>query len=162
MLISQIKKLIKLVEASEIDELEVSRWGNRIRIRKNPVPGSVSLPARGDGSAREASVMADGDGVKIEAPAGDSSAQEEKGVAASNETVVQAPMVGTFYRAASPEAAPFVEIGSRITVGQTLCIIEAMKLMNELPSETNGVVSRILVENGEPVEYGQDLFIIGA
>ncbi len=163
MLINQIKKLIRLVETSEIDELEVSRWGNRIRIRKNPVPGSPPLQARGDERVNEEQPPR-GDAERLDAGMSldAASSQGQHVNSASNGTTVKAPMVGTFYRAASPEAPPFVEVGSKVTVGQTLCIIEAMKLMNELPSEINGVVGKILVENGEPVEYGQDLFLIGA
>jgi len=160
MLINHIKKLIRLVEESEIDELEVSRWGNRIRIRKNPVAvNSSSMPSGAQNLTGRAP------GNTIEAAAGESAAKADgapdEGVAVSpNETVVTAPMVGTFYRAPSPEAPSFVEVGSRVSVGQTLCIIEAMKLMNELPSEINGEISKILVENGEPIEYGQELFLI--
>jgi acetyl-CoA carboxylase biotin carboxyl carrier protein len=157
MLINQIKKLIKLVEESEIDELEVSRWGSRIRIRKNlpdvSSPSATVIESKVPDSRQSRTVdIRPEDTAKVVA--------EEKVTGASNEHVVKAPMVGTFYRASSPESSPFVEIGSRVSVGQTLCIIEAMKLMNELPSEVNGIVNKILVENGEPIEYGQDLFII--
>ncbi len=160
MLINQIKKLIKLVEDSEIDELEISRWGSRIRIRKNPVSTNSSpLPS---GAQNVSSHTSEGTiDVNVAIPAvREKEIPEEKVVTSPNESVVTAPMVGTFYRAPSPEAPPFVEVGSRVSVGQTLCIIEAMKLMNELPSEINGVVSKILAENGEPIEYGQELFII--
>jgi acetyl-CoA carboxylase biotin carboxyl carrier protein len=160
MLINQIKKLIKLVEESEIDELEISRWGNRIRIRKNPMStNSSSSPSGGQSVSHHATARAIDVAVEVPAVREEETA-DDKIVTSPNETVVTAPMVGTFYRAPSPEAPPFVEVGSRVSVGQTLCIIEAMKLMNELPSEINGVVSKIFVENGEPIEYGQELFII--
>lgn len=160
MLINRIKKLIKLVEDSEIDELEVSRWGNRIRIRKNPAsvnsPTTASVETKSSGSRKVKTLNV----VPSEVTAGAEKPQEEVMVGVPDEHVVKAPMVGTFYRSPSPEASPFVEIGSKVTVGQTLCIIEAMKLMNELPSEVNGVINKVLVENGEPIEYGQELFVI--
>ena len=141
-----IRQLIRLVEESEIDELEISRWGKKVRIVKRrelangagPVPFSLPEPV-GSPEALPASVPAPSREVQV---------------------AVKAPMVGTFYRAPAPEAPPFVEVGDRVRIGQTLCIIEAMKLMNELECEVNGIVRTILAENGEPVEYGQPLFEI--
>jgi acetyl-CoA carboxylase biotin carboxyl carrier protein len=160
MLINQIKKLIKLVEESKIDELEVTRWGNRIRIRKNPVSvnpstaTSVETRSSDNQKAITLDVKTSEAAIKEEGPG------EETVDGTADGHIVTAPMVGTFYRSPSPEASSFVAVGSKVKVGQTLCIIEAMKLMNELPSEVNGVVKKILVENGEPIEYGQELFVI--
>ncbi len=141
----ELKRLIQLVEESEIDELEIRRWGKTVRIVKNGSRASLAPPAaHAPGAAA--------------APA--PGAPEPKAAESSSHNAVTSPMVGTFYRAPSPEAPPFVEIGDRIRVGQTLCILEAMKLMNELQSEVSGVVRQIHVENGAPVEYGQVLFSV--
>ncbi|HUP19406.1 MAG TPA: acetyl-CoA carboxylase biotin carboxyl carrier protein [Gemmatimonadota bacterium] len=137
----ELQELIRLVEESDIDELEIRRFGRTIRISKNanrpPGGGAAAAPA-GDAPAPAAT----------EKPAGPPLHP------------VKSPMVGTFYRAPSPEAPPFVDVGDTVRVGQTLCILEAMKLMNELQAEVSGVVRGILVENAQPVEYGQPLFHI--
>jgi len=143
----ELRALIRLVEESEIDELEIRRWGRTVRIVKN------SRKPAGSGAEIHA--------VTATTPSPSRGAEE---VAAETPTTgyheVASPMVGTFYRAPAPEAPPFVEVADTVRVGQTLCILEAMKLMNELQSEVSGVVRKILVENGEPVEYGQVLFEI--
>ena len=154
----EIKKLIRIVEESGIDELEVTRWGRSVRIVKRAAngaepgtAGTIYVGAGGVGaSARPATGTPGtaGGGASTGAPA-----SERPGL-----TIVRAPMVGTFYRAPSPEAPPYVESGDRVRKGQTLCILEAMKLMNEIESEQDGVVRAILAESGEPVEYGQPLF----
>jgi len=158
MLINRIKRLITILEESGVDEIEVSRWGSRIRIRRSGAPsdpsGTMVAAVRAGGDVGPARDL-----PREEIPAVEPSAREEE--AATSDFVVKAPMVGTFYRSPSPESEPFVDVGAKVTVGQTLCIIEAMKLMNELPVEVNGVINRVLVENGEPVEYGQELFWIG-
>jgi acetyl-CoA carboxylase biotin carboxyl carrier protein len=160
MLINRIKKLIALLEEGGVDEIEVSRWGSRIRIRKHSA--AVDPPQGGTiETVSAAPAVEPARPVAREEPSPAEPPEGEERVEATSDFVVKAPMVGTFYRAASPDAEPFVEVGTKVTVGQTLCIIEAMKLMNELPAEVNGVVNRILVENGEPVEYGQELFWIG-
>ena len=150
--LSLIKRLIETVESSDIDSLEYSRWGTKIRITKSPlvVLGSNSMgptqfaappPAELAPSPADAAPPAD-------APVADTAGLAE----------VTSPMVGTFYRAPAPDADPFVEVGDRVRVGQTLCILEAMKLMNELEAEVSGTIKEIAVENAEPVEYGQVLF----
>ncbi|MGH7549216.1 MAG: acetyl-CoA carboxylase biotin carboxyl carrier protein [Gemmatimonadota bacterium] len=140
----ELKTLIQLVEESEIDELEIRRWWRTVRIVKNSrhpkAPG-------GTGEVASAGAAAPGRSEAAEA-------------AAAPTQAVASPMVGTFYRAPAPEAPPFVEVGDTVRPGQTLCILEAMKLMNELECEVSGVVRKILVENGKPVEYGQALFEI--
>ncbi len=147
----QIKKLIDLLESSDvITEIEVSRWGEKIRVSK-----------RGIGA-----VMATVPNATVEPPKPilESAAPPITSVAAptrkANGNKVTSPMVGTFYRSPSPDAEAFIKVGDHVTVGQTLCIIEAMKIMNEIESEVSGVVLDILVENAQPVEYNQPLFII--
>ena len=139
----ELRSLIQLVEESEIDELEIRRWWRTVRIVKNS-----RHPRHSEGTAEVVSERA-----TAAAPSADAEA-------AAAPHAVASPMVGTFYRAPAPEAPPFVEVGDTVRPGQTLCILEAMKLMNELESEVSGVVRRILVENGQPVEYGQVLFEI--
>jgi acetyl-CoA carboxylase biotin carboxyl carrier protein len=143
----ELRALIRLVEESEIDELEIRRWGRTVRIVKNSGHAGTTAPAVA-GAGNESGVE----------PAG-STAPAGNGKPAHH---VASPMVGTFYRAPAPEAPPFVEVGDTVRPGQILCILEAMKLMNELESEVGGVVRKILVENGQPVEYGQVLFEIEA
>jgi acetyl-CoA carboxylase biotin carboxyl carrier protein len=141
-----LRKLIRLVEESEIDELEIRRWGRTIRIVKNGSRSATVVPA-----GREPVVEVSATAPRAGAP---------EAPAASPYHEVKSPMVGTFYRAPSPEAPPFVDVGHHVRVGQTLCILEAMKLMNELQAEVGGVVRAIHVDNGAPVEYGQTLFSI--
>lgn len=140
----KLKKLIDLVEESSITELEINDAEERVRIVKQgtaqPVSAPLVLPVAAPAPAAVTAPM------EPELPEGDA---------------VKAPMVGTFYRASSPGAEPFVEVGSVVKVGDTLCIIEAMKLLNEIEAERAGTVKAILIENGQPVEYGEPLFIIG-
>ncbi|MDX1624383.1 MAG: acetyl-CoA carboxylase biotin carboxyl carrier protein [Gemmatimonadota bacterium] len=153
----ELRELIRLVEESEIDELEIKRWGRTVRIVKNAV--GAARPAPAAGTATPAPTPAREPAEAEEAPGAEAPAEETAG----EETelhVVESPMVGTFYRAPSPEAPPFVEVGDSVRPGQTLCILEAMKLMNELQSEVSGTVREVLVDNAEPVEYGQALFRI--
>jgi acetyl-CoA carboxylase biotin carboxyl carrier protein len=150
-----LRGLIEAVDNSGIDSLEISRGGTRIRVNKTPPPAPVSaapaaLPAHVHAAPAAAPAPAAAAPAAAPAPA----------APASNLVEVKSPMVGTFYRSPAPEAPPYVEVGSRVARGQTLCILEAMKLMNELPSEVAGTVREICVENGEPVEYGQVLFRI--
>lgn len=152
---SEIRELVRIVEESEIDELEVRGWGRSIRIVKNaarPIASAQAPPA----PAPRPTSAAEPAGPPAEAAV----AEPGDTPAESAHHVVESPMVGTFYRAPSPEAPPFVEVGDDVRPGQTLCILEAMKLMNELQAEVSGTVRDILVENGEPVEYGQALFEI--
>lgn len=145
----KLKKLIDLVEESGITELEVTEGEERVRIAKQPLAAAqqtymVAQPAPPAAPA-----------VVASAPAA-----EEKSALPEGQ-IVKSPMVGTFYRSASPGSDPFVEIGSSVKSGETLCIVEAMKLLNEIESDCSGTVKAILVENGQPVEYGEPLFIIG-
>jgi acetyl-CoA carboxylase biotin carboxyl carrier protein len=146
----KLKELIYILEQSDVNEIDVTFWGKRFRVVKKPSAyGGNSSPATGTVAA--ATPLPEGQSAQTEAPV---SPSEPDGVS------VLSPMPGTFYRAPSPEAEPFIEEGSKVTKGSTLCIIEAMKIMNEIEAELNGTVRKILVENGQPVEYNQPLFII--
>ena len=154
-----VRGLIEAVDESTIDTLEINRGGTRIRISKTPTPAAVVTTGAG--------VVSNPGPAQATAPAPAPSAGEGTVAAPAapepprtNLIEVTSPMVGTFYRAPAPEAPPYVEVGSHVTKGQTLCILEAMKLMNELECEVDGVIREILVEDTEPVEYGQVLFRI--
>ena len=142
----KLKKLIDLVQESGIAELEITEGEERVRIARGGVVAAA--PAAAPVSAPVAAA------VPVPMPAAAPAAPAPEG------HVVKSPMVGTFYRSPSPDAKAFVEPGQPIKQGETICIIEAMKLMNEIESDATGVVKAILVENGQPVEYGQPLFII--
>jgi acetyl-CoA carboxylase biotin carboxyl carrier protein len=156
-----LRGLISAVDDSGIDSLEIARGGTRIRIHKTPPPAPVSAAAAPAQVVHAAAAPAPApaaapapSAASAPAPAADAAP------AGGNLVEIKSPMVGTYYRSPAPEAPAYVELGSRISKGQTLCILEAMKLMNELESEVAGIVREILVENGEPVEYGQVLFRI--
>lgn len=150
----KLKTLIELVETSGIAELEIQEGEERVRITRSAPPTAattttnVQLPM----------------GASLVAPAGMGTPAGQAAPALPPEEpeghLVKSPMVGTFYRAASPGAKSFVEVGDSVQAGDTLCIIEAMKLMNEIESDKTGVVKQILVENGQPVEFGQPLVVI--
>jgi acetyl-CoA carboxylase biotin carboxyl carrier protein len=149
----KLKKLIDLVQESGIGEIEITEGEEKVRISRQPAGGPAVLMA-----APSMQPMAYGPAT---GPAAGSSAPVPEAAAAQPAGhQLKSPMVGTFYRAPSPGAPPFVEIGQAVTKGQTLCIIEAMKLLNEIESDVSGTIKAILVENGQPVEYGQPLFII--
>lgn len=147
--IRKIKKLIELVEESGISELEITEGEESVRIHRGGVapiaPVYAQQPAQYAAPAPVAATVAPIAEAAPAAPAGHT---------------VKSPMVGSFYRASSPEAKPFVEVGSKVSVGDTLCIIEAMKMMNQIESDKAGVVKAILVENQDPVEFDQPMFII--
>lgn len=153
-----LKRLIETVESSDIDTLEISRWATKIRISKSP---SVMLGNNAVGSVPlqvSAGANAGGNPAPAPATAAAPQAAAPAETPAANYHEVASPMVGTFYRAPAPDADPYVEVGDHVKVGQTLCILEAMKLMNELEAEVAGTIVEIAVENAEPVEYGQVLF----
>ena len=143
----KLKKLIDLVEESGISELELTEGEEKVRISRAlmhsaaPMTHYVNAPATQAASATP--VVSEPVAAVIEGH------------------IVKSPMVGTFYRSSSPDAKPFAEVGSKVAVGETICIIEAMKLLNEIESDFAGVIKKILVENGQPVEYGEPLFVIG-
>jgi acetyl-CoA carboxylase biotin carboxyl carrier protein len=145
----KLKTLIELVESSGIAELEISEGEERVRITRTaastqqtyaPVPQPI---------------------VAAAAPQAVIPAAEPAKPAVAEGHVVKSPMVGTFYRSASPGSKAFVDVGQTVNSGETLCIIEAMKLLNEIEADQSGVIKAILVENGQPVEFGQPLFVIG-
>ncbi len=151
MRVEEIKRLIALVEESQIDELEVRKWWSTVRIVKERRSNGSVVTAVSEATA------------PLPAPAvtaAPAAAQDPVPEPQDDLVPVKSPMVGTCYRASSPTTAPFVEVGSRIAVGQVVCIIEAMKLMNEIESDTAGVVTKILVEDQQPVEFNQPLFLI--
>ena len=159
-----IKRLIETVESSDIDTLEISRWGTRIRISKSPVvvagdsasAAPIHFQAGADGG--EAAGRAVADGGNANTPSIDAGAEAGSPAETANLVEIVSPMVGTFYRAPAPDAPPYVEVEDHVSEGSTLCILEAMKLMNELEAEVEGTVKEVCVENAEPVEYGQVLF----
>ena len=158
-----LRGLIGAVDQSGIDSLEISRGGTRIRISKTPPPAPMGVQAAAAPAAPAHLQMPPVHEVGIPRAAAAPPAAEAAPAAApaaSNLVEIKSPMVGTFYRAPAPEAPPYAEVGSRVSKGQTLCILEAMKLMNELESDVAGTVREVCVENGEPVEYGQVLFRI--
>jgi acetyl-CoA carboxylase biotin carboxyl carrier protein len=143
----EIKKLIRLVEESEIHELEVSRWGRKIRITKHGAVAtahtSMAHPTPLPSSESE-----------TEGPPPQEEVEEE------TLHEIASPMVGLFYRAPDPDSEPFVKEGDHVTAGQTVCIVEAMKVMNEIESDAEGTITHIMVESAQPVEYGQPLFLL--
>jgi len=151
----KLKKLIDLVQESGIAELEITEGEERVRIARG---GAVSVTPHAPGAAPATAVPAGATAPPVPAtpaaavPAADGSPEGH---------IVKSPMVGTFYRAPSPDAKPFVEVGGTVKAGETICVLEAMKLMNEIEADASGTIKAILVENGQPVEYGQALFIIG-
>lgn len=145
----KLKKLIDLVEESGISELELTEGEEKVRISRALMSGNA--PVMQYMPAPQAALAVQS------APAAVAAAPVAAEISGH---VVKSPMVGTFYRSSSPDAKPFVDVGTKVAVGDTLCIIEAMKLLNEIESDVAGVVKKILLENGQPVEYGEPLFII--
>jgi acetyl-CoA carboxylase biotin carboxyl carrier protein len=151
----KLKTLIDLVAESDIAELEVTEGESKVRIVKSsaiPQNQMVMVPPQG---VQQYAAPAVAGAPAPAAPAAAPAAAEPTG------HVVKSPMVGTFYRSSAPGAPAFVEVGATVKEGDTLCIIEAMKLLNEIDSDVSGTVTKILVENGQPVEFGQPLFVIG-
>lgn len=151
----KLKTLIDLVSESNVSELEITEAEGKVRIVKGGgVPHMVApvvMPAAAPAAAHA---------VAAQAPA--ATAAPAAGAAPAEQTghVVKSPMVGTFYRSASPGAKPFIEVGAQIKEGDTVCIIEAMKILNEIEADKAGTITKVLVENGQAVEYGQPLFVI--
>ena len=153
--IRKIKKLIELLEESGIAEIEIKEGEEAVRIsRMPPGAGAAQPPQVAHLAALPATAAAPAIGA--ESPAGESAVQKPK----PSEHVITAPMVGTFYASTSLGAKPFVEIGDEIKVGQVLCIIEAMKMMNQIEADRAGRVASVMARNGDPVEFGQPLFVV--
>ncbi len=140
-----IEQLIALLEQSTISEIEVGRWGKKIRVSRQ----GNSVVVQNSGATQAAPQAA--------APAPAVEAEEESSLQGQ---AIKSPMVGTFYRSPGPDVDPFVKVGDHVSKGDTLCIIEAMKIMNEVEAEVSGVILDIQIENAQPVEYGQTLFLI--
>jgi acetyl-CoA carboxylase biotin carboxyl carrier protein len=145
--IRKVKKLIELLEESGIAEIEIREGEESVRISRGPTGMAMTQPLY-------ASPLAAAPAPVAAAPSPAAAPQK------SSDQVVAAPMVGTFYASPAPGAKPFVQIGDEVKVGQVLCIIEAMKMMNQIESERAGRVTSVLVQNGDPVEYGQPLFVV--
>jgi len=146
--IKEIKEMIQLMNENGLAEFEMEKDGLKIRLRKGPggaIEPNVTDESRPVAPATRGAELA----TKTNPPA-----------ASAAKTVVKSPMVGTFYTAPAPDAAPFVQAGSSVEVGQVICVIEAMKLMNEIKSEVRGKIVEVLVHNGDPVEFGQPLFFV--
>jgi acetyl-CoA carboxylase biotin carboxyl carrier protein len=144
MRISFIKKLIELLEERNLEEIEIRRFGTTIRIRKN-FQGKVKVEHPVNNPVKKLAVEEEKKAEEV---------KEEKTVA------IKAPMVGTFYRAPAPDAPPYIEVGDKIAPGRVVCIVEAMKIMNEIESDVRGTIVDILVKNEDPVEYNQELFLV--
>ncbi len=142
----KLKTLVDLVSESNISELEITEAEGKVRIVKQSA--AAAAPVQYVTAAP----------VAASAPAAAAAAATADAVAPSSAKMIKSPMVGTFYRASAPGAKPFVEVGDSVKSGQPVCIVEAMKILNEIEAELDGVVKRVLVENGQPVEYGQPLF----
>ena len=139
--LEDLKELLELLKETDITELQIEKDGSKVKIKREKILSPMGMPVQ------------------------KSPAYEEKIVAETEDDIqrlvtVTSPIVGTFYRAPSPEAQPFVEVGQSVNQGTVLCIVEAMKLMNEIESDVDGIVVKVLVENSQPVEYGEPLFLI--
>ncbi len=153
--IRKVKKLIELLEESGVSEIEIREGEESVRISRQspaPIPQYTQIMTPPYTSAPQPAFQANPTPVSAEPNAAF--------IPAANEHVVTAPMVGTFYRASGPNDKPFVEVGQTVKVGAVLCIVEAMKMLNQIETEYAGTITRILAENGHPVEFGQPLFII--
>ena len=152
--LAYVKKVIKLIEKSDVDEIEIEEEGKKIRVAKhsNVQPTYVQAAVQSPVPQYQQSAGS----APMQAP----SASPAPGKPEVKYQEVRSPIVGTFYRAPAPDAEPYVEIGQTVSVGSVLCIVEAMKLMNEIESDVSGRIAQIIAENGKPVEYNQVLFLI--
>ena len=145
----KLKEIIYILENSDINEIDINFWGRKYRVVKSPGINVVDQKLNSD-----TEILTQDNSTTT--PQDKPSANSES----ANHNQILSPMPGTFYSAPSPEAEPFVKAGDAVKKGQTLCIVEAMKIMNEIEAESNGVISEILIKNGDPVEYNQPLFKI--
>jgi acetyl-CoA carboxylase biotin carboxyl carrier protein len=154
--IRKVKKLIELLDESGIAEIEITEGEESVRISRYPSGAMIA-----QAPAHYATAPAAPQAPAAAAASAPMQSAEQAAVAAEEDGfLVAAPMVGTFYASSSPGAAPYVQVGDRVSEGDTLCIIEAMKMMNQIEADVSGVIKSIRVQNGEPVEYGQTLFVI--
>ena len=154
----KLKTLIDLVSDSNVSELEITEAEGKVRIVKSGPSQAMHVAQPVVSAAPVAAAVAPAP-VVVSAPA-PAPAVEAAAAAESDDHVVKSPMVGTFYRSSSPEAAPFVEVGTQVKEGQTICIIEAMKILNEIEADKSGTITQIVAQNGQAVEYGAPLFVI--
>lgn len=153
--IRKIRKLIELIEETGIAEIEIKEGEESVRLSRSTSAAPMAMPAP------QMVMPAPATAPAPVAPVASETAQaEEPAAAALNGHVIKSPMVGTFYLAPSPDASPFVSTGQQVSQGETLCIVEAMKMFNEIEADKSGKISQILVENGQPVEFDQPLFVI--
>ena len=152
---SKIQALIRLVEQSDVDELEVSSWGKKVRIRKK-----ISANGHNNGSKPQVAQPVPDKIIEVTADRSAEVKVDSSPSKQNNNLEIKSPMVGTFYRSPAPDAKPYVEVGERVARGQTVCIIEAMKIMNEIESEFEGRVVEIPVKDTQAVQFGQPLIII--
>jgi acetyl-CoA carboxylase biotin carboxyl carrier protein len=138
--LKELKKLIDILKDTDVTDLQLEKEGSKVRIKREKYMTSIELPRS----------------MSVEEEAQSTDEKEE----AQRLFTVTSPLVGTFYRAPSPDAKPFVEVGDKVSKGKVICIVEAMKLMNEIESEVDGVIVKALVENAQPVEYGEPLFLV--
>lgn len=158
--LTKLKKLIEMVEASDIDELELTEDDSSIRIRRRGSPSAAAPPYQVITAPAPASGPAPGSGTFAEpAPQGAPAPAVDETDASGNH-VIASPMVGTFYRAPAPGSPSFAEVGQRVNSGDTLGLVEAMKILNQIESDVAGTVASVLVENGSPIEFGEPLFLI--
>ncbi len=147
--LKEIKEVIQIMNENQLSEFEMEKDGLKIRLKKNPSGSFEQVVYETRQQASPA--RAQGGGESREAP---------KPQAAAAKSTIKSPMVGTFYAAGAPDAPPLVQVGTEVQVGQVICIIEAMKLMNEIKAEVKGKIAELLVHNGDPVEFNQPLFVI--
>ena len=157
-----IRELVRIVEESNISELEVTRWGKKVRILKQSNHTLPSQPIHVEKNVVpvQPTVVETPPEPTPAPPKVEPSPAPVQAEVKSNKEEIRCPMVGTFYRSPAPDADPYVQVGDRVGPGKVLCIVEAMKLMNEIEAEISGKIVEIMVENGQPVEYNQPLFLI--
>ncbi|MEX0994983.1 MAG: acetyl-CoA carboxylase biotin carboxyl carrier protein [Balneolaceae bacterium] len=161
-----VKNLLNLISESDVNEVSIEEGDFKIKIKKKSdteAPSTIhyQLPSQGQPTHSASNVQPEGDSPHPETISADSkSGGQDKDSSKAESEELRSPIVGTFYRAASPDSDPFVEVGDRIEKGDTICIVEAMKIMNEIEAEFSGVVQEILVEEAQPVEFDQPLFLI--
>jgi len=150
--IRKVKKLIEMLEESGVSEIEIREGEETVRISRQmtpPMPVNYTHMVNSENSYPHYSI-----------PSPPSTPEASVNVPTTNEYMIPAPMVGTFYRAPGPNDMPFVDVGSKVKVGDVLCIVEAMKMLNQIEADREGIIKRVLIENGQPVEFGQALFIL--
>jgi acetyl-CoA carboxylase biotin carboxyl carrier protein len=159
--ISDLKEILRILEEQDITEFELEQDGVKLRVCRARTPPAGAAPSPGSGAGAAPSAAAPGALAPVSAPVAPAAPGPEPAAEpAANGTLVKSPIVGTFYRAPDPNSTPFVSVGDRVKVGQVLCIIEAMKLMNEIEAEVAGEVVKIHPDNGQPVQYGDPLFTV--